>query len=661
MNQFYKNISLWLVIVLMMVMLYNIFNQQQVGQVEVGYSQFLAMVEDGRIQNVIIQGQDLYLTDSSGARYKSFAPDDGDLISFLRSKEVTIQAKPPAENSWFMSIIVSWLPMIVLIGVWIFFMRQMQGGAGGGKAMSFGKSRARLLDDKGEKVTFANVQGIDEAKEELTEVVDFLKNPGKYTRLGGRIPKGVLLVGNPGTGKTLLSRAVAGEAGVPFFTISGSDFVEMFVGVGASRVRDLFAQGKKNAPCIIFIDEIDAVGRQRGAGLGGGHDEREQTLNQLLVEMDGFESNEGVILMAATNRPDVLDPALLRPGRFDRQVVVDMPDIKGREGILRVHMKKTPLANDVDPVLLAKGTPGFTGADLENLVNEAALLAAKRDHEKLSMKDFEDSKDKVYMGLERKSKVIKEEEKKTTAYHEGGHALVARFLPFTDAVNKITIIPRGRAAGVTWFLPEEGDFKYKDQLENELAIAFGGRVAEELIFKRISTGASNDIKQASKLANSMVRTFGMSDNLALLSYEDHDDNIFIGREMTQAKAYSEETARKIDAEVNLIVDRAYKAAKKVLKENIDILHALTDLLIEKETVLGPELDDLIASMRPDFDFFGKQNLNIPPVHPAEPEDQKKSVDDDKDGSEDAQKSSGNQDQSEADDQTLDDTKTSDPE
>ena len=661
MNQFYKNISLWLVIVLMMVMLYNIFNQQQVGQVEVGYSEFLAMVEDGRIQNVVIQGQDLYLTDRSGSRYKSFAPDDAELISFLRSKEVIIKAKPPAENSWFMSIIVSWLPMIVLIGVWIFFMRQMQGGAGGGKAMSFGKSRARLLDDKGEKVTFANVQGIDEAKEELTEVVDFLKNPEKYTRLGGRIPKGVLLVGNPGTGKTLLSRAVAGEAGVPFFTISGSDFVEMFVGVGASRVRDLFAQGKKNAPCIIFIDEIDAVGRQRGAGLGGGHDEREQTLNQLLVEMDGFESNEGVILMAATNRPDVLDPALLRPGRFDRQVVVDMPDIKGREGILRVHMKKTPLANDVDPVLLAKGTPGFTGADLENLVNEAALLAAKRDHEKLNMKDFEDSKDKVYMGLERKSKVIKEEEKKTTAYHEGGHALVARFLPYTDAVNKITIIPRGRAAGVTWFLPEEGDFKYKDQLENELAIAFGGRVAEELIFKRISTGASNDIKQASKLANSMVRTFGMSDNLALLSYEDHDDNIFIGREMTQAKAYSEETARKIDAEVNLIVDRAYKAAKKVLKENIDILHALTDLLIEKETVLGPELDDLIASMRPDFDFFGKQNLNIPPVHPAEPEDQKKSVDDDKDGSEDAQKSSGNQDQSEADDQTLDDTKTSDPE
>ncbi len=631
MNHFYKNISLWLVIILMMVMLYNIFNQQQqAGQVDIGYSQFLAMVEEDRIQSVVIQGQDLYLTDANGARYKCFAPEDGELISFLRTNGVTIKAKPPSENSWFMSIIISWLPMIVLIGVWIFFMRQMQGGAGGGKALSFGKSRARLLDDKGEKVTFANVEGIDEAKEELTEIVDFLKNPEKYTRLGGRIPKGVLLLGNPGTGKTLLSRAVAGEAGVPFFTISGSDFVEMFVGVGASRVRDLFAQGKKNAPCIIFIDEIDAVGRQRGAGLGGGHDEREQTLNQLLVEMDGFESNEGVILMAATNRPDVLDPALLRPGRFDRQVMVDMPDIKGREGILHVHMKKTPLDDDVDPVILAKGTPGFSGADLENLVNEAALLAAKRNHEKLTMKDFEDSKDKVYMGLERKSKVIKEEEKKTTAYHEGGHALVARFLPNTDAVNKITIIPRGRAAGVTWFLPEEGDFKYKDQLENELAIAFGGRVAEEIIFKRISTGASNDIKQATKLANSMIRTFGMSDKLAPLSYEDHNDNIFIGREMTQAKSYSEETARQIDAEIALIINRAYKTAREILEENIELLHALTDLLIEKETVLGAELDDLIASIKPDFDFYGKKNVPTKPKKPVEPKKQTKSKEADKD-------------------------------
>ncbi len=631
MNQFYKNISLWLVVVLMMVMLYNIFNHQQGGQMDVSYSEFLSMVESGRIQSVVIQGQDLYITDSSGSRFKSFSPNDGELIHILRNNGVVIKAKPPAESSWLMSIVVSWLPMIVLIGVWIFFMRQMQGGGGGGKALSFGKSRARLIDDKGDKVTFANVEGIDEAKEELTEVVDFLKNPAKYTRLGGRIPKGVLLVGNPGTGKTLLSRAVAGEAGVPFFTISGSDFVEMFVGVGASRVRDLFAQGKKNAPCIIFIDEIDAVGRQRGAGLGGGHDEREQTLNQLLVEMDGFEANEGVILMAATNRPDVLDPALLRPGRFDRQVVVDMPDIRGREGILRVHMKKTPLGKDVDPVILAKGTPGFSGADLENLVNEAALLAAKRNHEKLTMRDFEDAKDKVYMGLERKSKVIKEDEKKTTAYHEGGHALVARFLPNTDAVNKITIIPRGRAAGVTWFLPEEGDFKYKDQLENELAIAFGGRVAEEIIFKRISTGAANDIKQATKLANRMVKTFGMSDNLAPLSYEESNDNIFIGREMTQAKAYSEATAQKIDAEVVRIIDRSYQNAKKILKENIDILHALTDLLMEKETIMGPELDDLIARMRPDFDFFGRKNertvdddlmADDPAVEPDETTDKK---------------------------------------
>ncbi len=617
MNQFYKNISLWLVIVLMMVMLYNIFNQQQVGPAELGYSEFLTLVEDGRIQHVVIQGQDLYITDSKGAKFKSFAPDDGELISLLRKSGVAINAKPLSESSWLMSIVVSWLPMIVLIGVWIFFMRQMQGGAGGGKAMSFGKSRARLVDDKGEKVTFANVEGIDEAKEELAEVVEFLKTPDKFTRLGGRIPKGVLLVGNPGTGKTLLSRAVAGEAGVPFFTISGSDFVEMFVGVGASRVRDLFAQGKKNAPCIIFIDEIDAVGRQRGAGMGGGHDEREQTLNQLLVEMDGFESNEGVILMAATNRADVLDPALLRPGRFDRQVVVDMPDIKGREGILRVHMKKTPLDKDVNPTTLAKGTPGFSGADLENLVNEAALLAAKRNHEKLTMQDFEESKDKVYMGLERKSKVIKEEDKRTTAYHESGHALVARLLPNTDNVNKITIIPRGRAAGVTWFLPEEGDFKYKDQLENELAIAFGGRVAEELIFKRISTGASNDIKQATKLANRMVRSFGMSDNLAPLSYEDHEDNIFIGREMTQAKSYSEATAQKIDSEIAMIIDRAYQKAKKVLEGNMDLLHTLTDLLIEKETVMGSELDDLIAESRPDFDFFGRKNVKTQPEAPVE--------------------------------------------
>ncbi|MBF0412503.1 MAG: ATP-dependent zinc metalloprotease FtsH [Desulfamplus sp.] len=599
MNQFYKNLSLWLVIILMMVMLYNIFNQQQLPESTVGYSEFLAMVETDRIKNVVLQGQDIYFTDSNGTKYKSFTPGDVDLIKMLRSHGVSIKAKPPTESSLFMSIVISWLPMIVLIGVWIFFMRQMQGG-GGGKAMSFGKSRARLISDKNDKITFDNVAGIDEAKEELTEIVDFLKEPKKFTRLGGRIPKGVLLVGAPGTGKTLLSRAVAGEAGVPFFTISGSDFVEMFVGVGASRVRDLFAQGKKNAPCIIFIDEIDAVGRQRGAGMGGGHDEREQTLNQLLVEMDGFESNEGVILMAATNRPDVLDPALMRPGRFDRQVVVDMPDIKGRIGILKVHMKKTPLDKDVNVVTLAKGTPGFSGADLENLVNEAALLAAKKDHEKLTMMDFEDAKDKVYMGLERKSKVIREDEKRTTAYHEAGHALVARLIPGTDAVNKITIIPRGRAAGVTWFLPEESGFKYKDQLEGDLSVAFGGRVAEELIFKRISTGASNDIKQATAMANRMVRVWGMSDELGPLAYNPGDEHIFIGRDIGHPREYSEDTARKIDAEVSSIIKRNYKIAKDILSEHIDILHKLAELLLEKETVMGRELDELIKSLKPDF-------------------------------------------------------------
>ena len=490
-NPFYKNLALWLVITLMMIMLYNLFNQQNQPETNISYTSFLSMVDNEQIAEVVIQGQELLVTDTSRNRFKIFAPQDPDMISFLRSKGVAINAKPPAESPWYMSVLISWFPMILLIGVWIFFMRQMQ--AGGGKAMSFGKSRARLQSDQQEKVTFEDVAGIDEAKEELGEIVDFLREPKKFTRLGGRIPKGVLLMGQPGTGKTLLARAIAGEAGVPFYSISGSDFVEMFVGVGASRVRDLFVQGKKNAPCIIFIDEIDAVGRHRGAGLGGGHDEREQTLNQLLVEMDGFESNEGVILISATNRPDVLDPALLRPGRFDRQVVVPLPDIRGREKILEVHMKKTPIAADVNVTTLAKGTPGFSGADLENLVNEAALIAAKRNKEKIDMTDFEDSKDKVYMGLERKSKVIKEEDRKTTAYHEGGHALVARFLPHTDAVNKITIIPRGRAAGMTWFLPEERDFKYKDQLQSDLSVAFGGRVAEAIACSAASVQAPQTI------------------------------------------------------------------------------------------------------------------------------------------------------------------------
>jgi len=599
-NPFYKNLALWLVITLMMVMLYNLFSQQQLSQTDTSYSEFLAMVDADRVSEVTIQGQEIRVTDVNRNHFKIYAPQDPQLIQRLKEKGVTIKAKPPAESPWYMSVLVSWFPMVILIGVWIFFMRQMQ--SGGGKAMSFGKSRARLLSDQQEKVTFEDVAGIDEAKEELGEIVDFLRDPKKFTRLGGRIPKGVLLMGPPGTGKTLLARAIAGEAGVPFFSISGSDFVEMFVGVGASRVRDLFVQGKKNAPCIIFIDEIDAVGRHRGAGLGGGHDEREQTLNQLLVEMDGFESNEGVILISATNRPDVLDPALLRPGRFDRQVVVSLPDIKGREKILRVHMKRTPIAADVDPVVLAKGTPGFSGADLENLVNEAALLAAKRDKERLDMIDFEDSKDKVYMGLERKSKVIKEEDRLTTAYHEGGHALVARFIPGTDAVNKITIIPRGRAAGVTWFLPEERDFKYKDQLEAELAIAFGGRVAEEIVFNRISTGASNDIKKATELAQQMIRSWGMSESLGPLSFAKDEEQVFLGREIAQHRDYSEETARKIDAEINNLVTRSYERARSVLTEYIDVLHRLAKDLLEKETVLGAELDELIRDVRPGIEL-----------------------------------------------------------
>jgi cell division protease FtsH len=599
-NPFYKNLALWLVITLMMVMLYNLFSQQHVAETSISYTEFLDMVESERVADVVIQGQELFITDINRNRFKIYSPQDNDLINTLRKKSVTISAKPPAENPWYMSVLVSWFPMLILIGVWIFFMRQMQ--SGGGKALSFGKSRARLATDQSEKVTFEDVAGIDEAKEELGEIVAFLRDPKKFTRLGGRIPKGVLLMGPPGTGKTLLGRAIAGEAEVPFFSISGSDFVEMFVGVGASRVRDLFVQGKKNAPCIIFIDEIDAVGRHRGAGLGGGHDEREQTLNQLLVEMDGFESNEGVILISATNRPDVLDPALLRPGRFDRLVVVSMPYINGREMILKVHMKKTPVGPDVNPLILAKGTPGFSGADLENLVNEAALLAAKRDKEKVEMVDFEESKDKVYMGLERKSKVIKEEDRRITAYHEGGHALVARFLPETDAVNKITIVPRGQTAGVTWFLPEERDFKFKDQLENELSVAFGGRVAEEIIFNRISTGAANDIKQATALAQTMIRNWGMSEKLGPLSYSKGEEQIFLGREISQHRDYSEATAQMIDEEIIKLIKDAYERARGVLKENLDILHKLAELLLEKETVPGKELDELIEELRPGIEL-----------------------------------------------------------
>lgn len=598
MNAFNKNLALWIVIVLMMIMLYNIFNTQQQMDKEVGYSQFLGMVENGNVSSVLIQGDKLTVTGSGGDRFYVYTPPDNELVPFLREQGVAIRAKPEQETPWFVSVLVSWFPMILLIAVWIFFMRQMQGG--GGKALSFGKSGARMLSEQGAKITFDDVAGVDEAKEEVAELVEFLKNPKKYTRLGGRIPKGVLMVGAPGTGKTLLARAIAGEAGVPFFSISGSDFVEMFVGVGASRVRDLFVQGKKNAPCLIFIDEIDAVGRQRGAGLGGGHDEREQTLNQLLVEMDGFESNEGVILIASTNRPDVLDPALLRPGRFDRQVVVPMPDIRGRTEIIKVHLKRTPTDSDVDPVVLAKGTPGFSGADLENMVNEAALIAAKKNKEKVTMADFEEAKDKIFMGLERKSKVMKEEDKRTTAYHEGGHALVARFSPETDSINKITIIPRGRAAGVTWFLPEERDFMFKDQLMSELAVAMGGRAAEELVFKRISTGGANDIKKATELAQKMVRSWGMSEELGPLTYGQNEEHIFLGREIAQHRDYSEATAQKIDTEVAKLVTESYSRAKQILTENMDILNRLADLLLDKETVMGKELDALIYEMRPNI-------------------------------------------------------------
>jgi cell division protease FtsH len=592
-NPFYKNLALWLVISLMMILLFNVFNQSRVQDREISYTEFMAQVEKSNIVGVVIQGQGITGTQVDGARFKTFAPQDADLIKILRSHGVTINAKPPAESPWYMSLLVSWFPMILLIGVWIFFMRQMQ--AGGGKALSFGKSRARLLSDQSAKVTFDDVAGIDEAKEELGEIIDFLKDPKKFTRLGGRIPKGVLLMGAPGTGKTLLARAIAGEAGVPFFSISGSDFVEMFVGVGASRVRDLFVQGKKNAPCIIFIDEIDAVGRHRGAGLGGGHDEREQTLNQLLVEMDGFESNEGVILISATNRPDILDPALMRPGRFDRQVVVPVPDLKGREGILNVHSRKTPLADDVDLFVIARGTPGFSGADLENMVNEAALLAARSDKDRLEMVDFEEAKDKVLMGTARKSMIISDHEKRNTAYHEAGHTLVARIIPGTDPIHKVTIIPRGRALGLTQQLPMDEKHTYpKQYLLDSLAVLMGGRVAEELVLDEMTSGAGNDIERATETARKMVCQWGMSEKLGPLAFGQKDEQIFLGREFAQHKDYSEETAVVIDQEIRELVTQAYEKAKNILEENMDTLHTLAQALLDKETLVQREIDAIIA-------------------------------------------------------------------
>ncbi len=593
MNPFYKNLALWLVICLMTILVFNLFNQSRIQDSEISYTEFIAQVEKGNVVGVVIQGQEISGTQADGSRFKTFAPHDADLIKILRDRRVAIKAKPPAESPWYMNLLVSWFPMILLIGVWIFFMRQMQ--AGGGKALSFGKSRARLQSEQSSKVTFEDVAGIDEAKEELSEIIDFLKDPKKFTRLGGRIPKGVLLMGAPGTGKTLLARAIAGEAGVPFFSISGSDFVEMFVGVGASRVRDLFVQGKKSAPCLIFIDEIDAVGRHRGAGLGGGHDEREQTLNQLLVEMDGFESNEGVILISATNRPDILDPALMRPGRFDRQVVVPVPDIQGRAGILKVHTRKTPLANDVDLSVLARGTPGFSGADLENMVNEAALLSARFDKDRLEMIDFEEAKDKVLMGTARKTMIISDQEKRNTAYHEAGHTLVAKMLPGTDPIHKVTIIPRGRALGLTQQLPIDEKHTYpKRYLIDSLAVLMGGRAAEELVLNEMTSGAGNDIERATETARKMVCQWGMSEKLGPLAFGQKEEQIFLGREFAQHKDYSEETAVLIDKEIRDVVTEAYGKAKKILIENMNTLHALARTLLERETLVGKEIDAIIA-------------------------------------------------------------------
>ena len=592
-NQFTRNLVLWGVISLLMVALFNMFNAPVAPQLKMEYSVFLQKVGQGQISEVTIQGRRLLGKTSDGQTFQSYSPEDPTLVSQLIQHNVSVKAEPPEEASWFTTLLVSWLPMLLIIGVWIFFMRQMQGG--GGKAMSFGRSKARMVSQEGVRVTFADVAGVDEAKEELTEVVDFLSNPKKFTRLGGRIPKGVLLIGPPGTGKTLLARAVAGEAGVPFFSISGSDFVEMFVGVGASRVRDLFAQGKKNAPCLIFIDEIDAVGRQRGAGLGGGHDEREQTLNQLLVEMDGFEANEGVILIAATNRPDVLDPALLRPGRFDRQVVVPPPDVRGRKQILAVHTKRSPLSANVDLDVLARGTPGFSGADLENMVNEAALVAAKENKDQVSMADFENANDKLLMGKERRTMVQTDDERKKTAYHESGHALVSVLLPDTDPVHKVTIVPRGRALGLMMPLPERDRYGMsRDEMENRIAIALAGRAAEWIIYEKYTTGASDDINKATQMARSMVCRYGMSDAIGPVSIGEQNQEVFVGREWgVSHREHSEETARLVDAEVKRFISVGMDKAEKLLRDNMDILHKMAAALLEHETLTGADLDKLV--------------------------------------------------------------------
>ena len=594
MSQSSKRIALGLVVALVLFGIFTVVNNQHQREPDITFSEFIGAVERGDVREVVIQGYNITGRYKNGGQFKTYAPDDPELVKSLRDKDVKVAAKPEDESPWYMTLLLNWFPMLLLIGVWIFFMRQIQ--MGGGKAMSFGKSRAKLLTENQQRVTFSDVAGVDEAKDDLQEIIAFLKDPKKFTKLGGRIPKGCLLVGAPGTGKTLLARAIAGEAGVPFFSISGSDFVEMFVGVGASRVRDLFVQGKKQAPCIIFIDEIDAVGRHRGAGFGGGNDEREQTLNQLLVEMDGFESNEGVILIAATNRPDVLDPALLRAGRFDRQVVVPRPDIRGREGILQVHTRKVPLSTDVDVSVLARATPGLTGADLENLVNEAALLAARNDKENVNMLDLEMAKDKVMMGAERRSMIISDEEKRNTAYHEAGHALVAKLLPGADPLHKVTIIPRGMALGLTQQLPVDEKYTYpREYLLNNLVILFGGRVAEELVLEQITTGAGNDIEKATDLARRMVCEWGMSEKLGPMTFGKKEEEIFLGRDFTQKVDYSKSTAIEIDAEISRIINESYHRAKKLLTTNLRLLHKIAEQLLEKEVLDGSEIDAIVRA------------------------------------------------------------------
>jgi cell division protease FtsH len=593
-SQSSKRIALGLVLALVLFGIVSVFNNQYRREPEIVFSEFLASVERGDVREVVIQGYNITGQYKNGGQFRTYAPDDPELVKSLRAQEVKVAAKPEDESPWYMMLLLNWFPMLLLIGVWIFFMRQIQ--VGGGKAMSFGKSRAKLLTENQHRITFSDVAGVDEAKDDLQEIIAFLKDPKKFTKLGGRIPKGCLLVGAPGTGKTLLARAIAGEAKVPFFSISGSDFVEMFVGVGASRVRDLFVQGKKQAPCIIFIDEIDAVGRHRGAGFGGGNDEREQTLNQLLVEMDGFESNEGVILIAATNRPDVLDPALLRPGRFDRQVVVPRPDIRGREGILQVHTRKVPLAADVDVNVLARSTPGLTGADLESLVNEAALLAARNDKENVNMLDLEMAKDKVMMGAERRSMIISDEEKRNTAYHEAGHALVAKLLPGADPIHKVTIIPRGMALGLTQQLPVDEMHTYpREYLLNKLVILFGGRVAEELVLEHVTTGAGNDIEKATDLVRRMVCEWGMSEKLGPMTFGKKEEEIFLGRDFTQKTDYSKTTAIEIDAEIRRIIQESYHRAKDLLTTNLRLLHKVAEQLLEKEVLDGSEVDAIVKA------------------------------------------------------------------